>query len=143
MVEPLLESKRHVSTPRPSLPPSRLFRSPLFYLDEPPGVRVKVLGIFVVDRGQLSPRGGLREQGVHEEPAKDVQSPVQMPRVHVEVIVRVLSGKRKQQQQQRQRQQQKACFRGLRVEIEKCVLSQEIQQYVLPLLKKITFSIAQ
>ena len=46
--------------------------------------------MLAVDGFQLPPRGALCEERVHEEAAENVQGFVEVPRVHVEKIVRVL-----------------------------------------------------
>ena len=59
-------------------------------LHQPPRVGHEVLGVLVVDGGELSLGGRLREEGVDEETAEDIQGAVQVSRVNVEVIVGVL-----------------------------------------------------
>lgn len=60
------------------------------YLYKPPLVGHEVLGVLVVDGGQLSPGRRLREEGIYKEPAEDVQSSAKMAGIDVEEVVRVL-----------------------------------------------------
>lgn len=53
-------------------------------------VRVKVLGVLVVDGGQLPTRASLREERVYEEAAEDVEGFVEVARVDVELVVGML-----------------------------------------------------
>lgn len=66
-------------------------RSKRPHLHKPPRVGHEVVGVLVVDGGQLPLGGALGKERVNEETAEDVQGAVEVPRVHVEVIVRILT----------------------------------------------------